>query len=215
MLNPHTGKVSFFAMRGHAFGFGASVPNYCEGSTLQCIVAVAFMAAPTMAFIDDFTAVETEASMGEAVPGPAGHLQYPGSAAAGLWAVADLLSSNLAYSKEDELSSVAAACGVETDLRNTHIDGAVSIQIKPSTRIKALAILRNARRQARLSATAKMSLRGKLGYVMILGKAGRAVLQPFADDTDGDLPPGLLASFGILESLMDPGGTLPPFTFYG
>jgi|AntAceMinimDraft_5_1070358.scaffolds.fasta_scaffold94685_2 hypothetical protein len=39
--------------------------------------------------------------MGAAVPGPTGHLQYFGSAAAVLWTVVDLTLSDLASSKED------------------------------------------------------------------------------------------------------------------
>ena len=60
VVNPYTGKVSFFVQRGHAFGLGASVLNYFEGSTFMCIVAVEFMAAPIMAFIGSFSDIHDD-----------------------------------------------------------------------------------------------------------------------------------------------------------
>lgn len=213
LVSPRSGKVHFFALRGHAFGFGASVPNYCEKPTTLCIVAAAFFAAPVSSFVDDFTTVETLESLGPEDTSATGVGRLPGSAHSGLWTVARLFSSSLSEEKSVAWATVGQSCGVVTDLSLAHTTGEMRLRIKDTSRAKALAVVKAAKAGGRLNRTDKASLRGKLGYIMILGVAGRAALQPLADAEaeEGATEPAVKAALSFVTFLLE--GALPDFVF--
>lgn len=93
-VNPRSGRIGYWVIHGHAFGFKASIPNWCEISAAICILACLFFAAVTMPYVDDYTTVETEMSLGEKVHGPTGYLQYPDSAETSVWRMAHCCGSS-------------------------------------------------------------------------------------------------------------------------
>jgi hypothetical protein len=176
LVSPRSGKVHFFALRGHAFGFSGSVPNYCEKPTTLCIIATALFAEPVSTFVDDFTTVETPVSLRPEDTSATGVGRFPESAQSGLWTVARHFSSSLSEDKFVAWATVGQSCGVVTDLSLAHTTGELRLRIKDTSRAKALAAVKAAKAGGRLNRTDKASLRGKLGYIMILGVAGRAAL---------------------------------------
>jgi hypothetical protein len=135
VVSPRSGQVFFFAMRGHAFGFSASPPNYCQKSTLLCISAACLLAVPVAPYVDDFTVADSELSRGQLVEDAIGWQQYPGSAQAGLWNTSRWLCSDLADDKSRSWAQVSSSCGCTTDFLRTHITGEVYVGVNPSSQL--------------------------------------------------------------------------------
>jgi hypothetical protein len=176
-----SGKVHFFVVRGHNFGFRASVPNYCEKPTTMCIAAALLLAVPVSHFIDDFTIPESETSRGHRIADRSARWEFPGSAQAAFWAIANLFNSELSTTKSQSWRQVAPSCGVVTDFSTTHETGEVRLRIKESSREKVLTAIRVMRASRTCPVEDLPRLCGKLMYVMLLGKAGRAGLQPLRE----------------------------------
>ena len=209
-----SGKVHFVIFRGHIMGAGASVPNYCEKSSLLSICATAFLAVPNDAFVDDFTVVETELSRGQAVGGVEGWEDHPYSAEAGLWRMTKLLNSPLAVEKRAEWSIEPVACGVCTIFTNLQEAGEVRMRIKETTRTKTREIVRECLASGKFGVGIHSKLVGKLGYIMIT-KAGRAALQPLiqGEEGAGDISSDQRSALELVQSLLD--GGLPDAIVHG
>jgi hypothetical protein len=220
IVNPRTGKANFFPIRGHGFGFAAAVPNFTEKTTTMCIVAALLFATPCSNYIDDFTTPDTLVSRGPEVVAAFGRHRFPASAQAGLWMTASLLGSPLSDdpTKSFPHSNVSNSCGVQTDLTRTHLTGEVRLRIKPSTRVKVLSLVRATRESRSCFGASASTLRGKLGWITMLGKPGRAVSQIFNDRQSLARDPGyddtLDRGLSFIESLLS-SDSLPDLVFPG
>jgi hypothetical protein len=208
-VSPKSGKAMFFAMRGHAFGFAASVPNYCQKSAIISIASALLLAAPVAPYIDDFTTPETVVSLGPEDPTATGWRRFPYSAQAALWTMAGLLGSPLTEDPEkcSTAEPVSHSCGVETDLSATHISGCVRLRIKPQTRDKVLSIITAHRARGSLTPGDAASLKGKCGYIFGLVPTGRGPLLPLSNratrhDGEASLSHGIMESFIFIERFL-------------
>ena len=73
------------------------------------------------------------------------------------------------------------SCGIETDLPSTRGNGAAVVRIKRSARERAIAALQRVLDSGKLRPVETSSLRGQLGYVLGLGRVGKAALKPLFD----------------------------------
>ena len=136
---------------------------------------------PVAPYIDDLTAAETELSKGphhrldngESRPNPGS-----GDEVINAFAILTGIPLSKGPGKETRATQIGVSCGVETDLRKAHINGSVPLRIKESSRIKALKSIKIALESDTLSPTDAESLSSKIGYVLNLGKIGKAALQP-------------------------------------
>jgi hypothetical protein len=177
IVSPRSGKVFFFIIRGHAFGFAASPPNFCQKSTLISIAAARLLAVPVSPYVDDFTTPEAEMSRGEPVPEASGWQQHPGSAQAGLWSTTRWLCSPLAPAKSREWNIISSSCGCTTDMTTAHLNGEVRVGVNPQPQVKTHALVSQLLHDRRLDLGRISTLIGKLGW-MFIGKHGRAATQP-------------------------------------
>ena len=101
------------------------------------------------------------------------------------------------------------SCGIETDLTSTHVNGVAVVRIKRSTRERAIAALRRVLDSGKLRPVEAGSLRGQLGYVLGLGRVGKAALKPLVDkehqangldEIDDVLRAAATALLGLLQS---------------
>lgn len=107
---------------------------------------------------------------------------------------------------------------METDFTNTHRSGEVRLRIKDSSRRKVLRLLREVRHSGSCPPTILPKLCGKLAYVFLLGKAGRAALQHLRErelaDVDHDkIDQRLDDTLAFIESLLN--GALPDTIVHG
>ena len=129
-----------------------------------------------------------------------------------------LLASPLSEdpTKSTQWRQVNVSCGVVTDMSTTHLNGEVRLRIREESRQKALLLLRAIRARGRCTPALASKVRGNLGWVTSLGKAGRGTLQCFKPNATGrdiifdadDLSDGL----PFLESLL--AGALPDRIYY-
>ena len=107
------------------------------------------------------------------------------------------LVSVFSEDKKGTFVQAGVSCGIETDLTSTHVNGVAVVRIKRSTRERAIAALRRVLDSGKLRPVEAGSLRGQLGYVLGLGKVGKAALKPLVDkEYQSDFPDVVLFPVG-------------------
>lgn len=178
-VDPATGVVMIFLVRGVNFGIAAAVTGYCRKSAFLVAVARRLFACPVDYFFDDFTIVEPSFSRGEgsraAAPEPG--KSFPGSSQAALWLAASHLGTTLAPNKSQVWSQCCTSCGIVNDFSEVHLSGTVRARVKPSSRRKLLDSLSRAREEDTMPPSLASSLASKYRWVSMT-RVGRAATQP-------------------------------------
>ena len=110
-----------------------------------------------------------------------GALGYPTSSQGILWRFLLVLGWPLAIPKHVSWSQLSPFCGTITDFREIAAGGAISLRVKRSTVDKVHALVCEARQQDRLTPAEASSLRGKLLWVWLYAKVGRARIGVLAE----------------------------------
>jgi hypothetical protein len=194
MINPRTGKASFWLVKGTNFGPRSAVSNFCRKSEAGVGVARVYLACPVDKMIDDFTVVETHESRGVAQPGPTVLEQFPGSAQASMVTTFKMMAIPLADTKRHTWNQTLPSCGVKTDLRRVHIDGSASLEANPPTVAKVLLLVKQTIAENSLPPAGAASIRGKFSSIFGLGAGGRSVTQPLSVRQYADRKKGSLGS---------------------
>ena len=182
LVNPATGEISVWLPRGTNFGFSSAVLNYSRKPKLMCTFLALVLAVAIDHYIDDTAAVEIEAFLPKRVEGPIGR-QLPGSAQDATHRIAALVGHVMNHEKEQEgdFSRCPTSCGIQTDLSQVSSHHKAYMQVKPSTREKATAMIQRAIRDQCLYPSEAASLVGKARFVFSFTQAGRQALQPLRD----------------------------------
>ena len=226
-IDPRSGEVVAFIVRGSNFGIKPAVPGYNRKPAFVVAVARRLLACPVDHFFDDFTHVEPCFSRGppslKEVP-DAGKA-YPASSQSGLWLVAKQLGMLFSPEKSQPWSEVVASCGVVSDFCGTHIDGEVLARVKPSSRAKLISVLLAAKSVDSFPPSLAGSVSSKLRWVT-MGPVGRAATQPmrarqYATEPDGEDLKWAISSCLPLSTAIDftlkllSGENLPDVVFKG
>ena len=182
LANPDTGEVRGFVPHGHNFGLAAAIVNYCSKPELVCAVLRRLFAVPAEHMVDDYSVVEPAFARGDRITGPArGGEAFPYSGQGVLWRVCHVLGFALAVLKHAPWNRQSPFCGVVTDFRYAVSRGVVLLRCKPTTVEKLRDMVERVVEADELTPAGAASLRGKCGWVWLLGKVGRARLKVLAD----------------------------------
>ena len=187
VVDPATGDVRSFVPHGHNFGLEAAVLNYCSKPELICSVVRRLFAGTVEHFFDDFFSGEPRFALGRCSEGSEaelramGGLRYPASTQGALWRTMACLGCGLQVKKHGPWSRTPTFVGVLTDFSGLRAKGVIRLRCKGSTVAKVRAIAKRAVEEDHLSPAQASSLRGKLLWVWLYGRVGRAEMRPFKD----------------------------------
>ena len=192
LVNPQTGRTSYFIPKGLNFGLASAVAIYSEKAEFIATAACLLLAAPVAHFVDDFICLEPRFAHGAesrahrscpqckqgdptAQCGKACLSQrFPWSAQGVLYTLMDWLAHPPAAKKHLPWSERVTWIGVVTDFSDPEV---YTQQVKESSREKAIRLLEEALTAGRLSPAQAASLRGICQWVLCNGTLGRAALQ--------------------------------------
>ena len=219
MVDPGSGKAVCFIPNGHNFGLTAAIVNYCSKPELLCATARRLFAVPAEHIVDDYVFVEPRFALGARLHGPArGGERFPQSAQGTMCRMMMIFGCAFAVKKHVSWDPMSAFCGTVSDFRRLLSEGVVELSVKRSTVEKVQRMVAAARKADNLSPSQAASLRGKLQWVWLYAKVGRARLRALAarqysqrEESEGgdgwQLDAELLELFDYVDAFL--GGAVP------
>ena len=195
------GRVEYFYLDGHNFGFRSAVLNFNAFPHLVCAIARLFFAVPCDHFFDDFLIVDLKCA------GLSGQhaLDFTLS----------LLGQSAEPSKRKPMSDSNVGLGVLIDVSRAHSQFVVFAAPVQERLVSILTFLSSCRTADYMSPAMAASCRGKLGFIFGSSyyRFGRAALQPLLQREyfdAGPFYPFTAALSSMLEFLSFVLPSLPP-----
>ena len=230
LVNPADGEVYGFRPFGHNFGLEAAIINYNSKPELLCAVARRMFAVICEHYFDDYWTGGPRFELGpphlDPEPGEGEWLsrcRYPSSSQGMLARMMVIFGCSLAMPKHVGWRSDPAFSGVVTDFSRLMSEGVIALRCKPTTVEKVRSMVDGIVAAGEMTPSEASSLRGKLLWVWLYQKLGkaewsaiverqRAASASGGDDGDGEgrlwpLSLELEAALGFVRGMLD--GALP------